>query len=603
MNNVRSNRSNRDNVRVVRAGNDFGTTFSLDAEGRLVPVGVYRNPYPIRNINKYPVRGNQNQAVRVNNIHKNTAPRSNGPKDIKSQKTVSSQPKSTHQVVVEKTPKKVEKEIIVESDKVKEKKKKKKKEKPWYDRVLDSADGVFKSLLPYLPMLLGVGDYQEVPMKVQEMPKANSILSHISSGRVGNSVAYMHSKGDVVRLQHREYICDLYSSTSHFSAQTLSLNPGLELIFQWLAPIANQFTYWKMLGGVVDFVSTASDYADAIGLGYVAVAIQRNSSEPVFNSKVQMMNSQDANMAKPSSSFATWIECDPELTPEDGKFYVRGGDIPSDADIKFYDMGRIVVAVGGNTEDGIIIGSLYITYDIELFIPRPNPSATISSAFYNCFSCSDSSRFGTSQVKDNDLSNMDLHFPSQNIVALPKQQRGIYYVEATFTQATGVAMSAPIPDYFNCEVVSSIPPSNSTAPGNTITFFIRCVIRVTGDDASIEFEGGSIFTMLGTSTIFFTELPEWRPTSDIMDIGGRNKIERYNALMEKYKHKPVDDWREIYKINNYQIFTKIDHTNSLFKIVCSPELNEFVISEKMYKTIVEHPEPEKIIESFIKILS
>lgn len=600
---MHSNRnSNRNEVNITRAGNNFGTTFKLNSEGHLVPVGLYRNPNPIRYNDDNRVRNQQKKISRANNQWNNPNFNNFKKQDPIAKANNLPQPKlKTIQVASEKPIKKVEKEIVVEEKE--KKKKKKKKDKPWYDRVLDSADNVFKSLMPYLPMLLGMGDYQEVQMKTQDMPKSNSILRHISSGRIGNEVPYMHSKGDVVRLQHREYICDVYSSTAHFTASTLSINPGLELIFQWLAPIANQFTSWKMLGGVVDFVSTASDYADAIGLGYVGVAVQRNASDPVFSSKTQMMNSQDANMAKPSSSFATWIECDPSLSPEEGKLYVRGGEIPSDADIKFYDMGRIVVAVGGNTEDGIIVGSLYITYDIELFIPRPNPSATISTAFYNCTGCSNSNKFGTAQVKDDQLSNMQLSFPSQDIFQFPKQQRGVYYVEATFTQATGIAMSAPELDFFNCEVVSLIPPSNSTAPGNTVVFFVRAVIRITADNAGIEFESGTIFTMVGTSTLFVTELPEWRPTSEILDLGGREKEDRYNKFMDKYKNKPVDEWREIYAIENYQILTKIDHNNSLFKILCKPELIEYVISEKMYKAIVENPQPEKIIESFIKILS
>lgn len=80
-----------------------------------------------------------------------------------------------------------------------------------------------------------------------------------------------------------------------------------------------------------------------------------------------MDNSEYANSAAPTKSFAHPIECSPEQLALK-ELYVRHSQSPS-GDLRLYDLGRFSIAVGGQTVADQIIGELWATYEVELYFP------------------------------------------------------------------------------------------------------------------------------------------------------------------------------------------------------------------------------------------
>lgn len=168
-----------------------------------------------------------------------------------------------------------------------------------------------------------------------------------------------------VRIKHREYIRDIYGSVA-FSAQSLSVNPGLAVIFPWLSSVAQQFESY--LFRKLDFHFETQKSASTSGSVMMSVDFDAADSLPV--NKQQLMAFHNAVRS------AVWDECRYRGDVRDlKKFgvqrYIRSGNLAANLDIKTYDVGNLIVGTQGEA-DTTAIGELYVEYDVELITPQVN---------------------------------------------------------------------------------------------------------------------------------------------------------------------------------------------------------------------------------------
>jgi len=243
--------------------------------------------------------------------------------------------------------------------------------------LLDSAI----ELAPHvIPLIAGMGDYTSESLADQVLPRTNSLAAAFSDGEMSSEVPAIHNIGSETRLSHREYIGDVYSTTSAFARVDFAVNPGMNETFPWASRTALNWEQYQMLGAMFVFESEASPITGSPGMGYVGLGSQYDVAEPVFTSKKQMFQSQFTVARKPTETFCHWIECNPEILVLPKKF-IRGGPIPANTDLHLYDHCRTSLAVGGQLTPGAIIGELWLTYDVLITLPRSDETSAQSSLF------------------------------------------------------------------------------------------------------------------------------------------------------------------------------------------------------------------------------
>lgn len=185
-----------------------------------------------------------------------------------------------------------------------------------------------------------------------------------------------------IRVVHREFISDVRVPTNPtdfnvFYAQ--KINPGNSQMFPWLAKMARQYSQYKIHGMVFTFKTMTSDYSANGPLGTIMMATNYDAIERVYNSKIELENSEFAVSCKPSESLIHAIECDPKYSTLD-MLYVRDSsyDTSDTSDRRFFDFGTFQLATSGlpgtiNTT----MGEFWVSYDIELCKPIVGGDAAV----------------------------------------------------------------------------------------------------------------------------------------------------------------------------------------------------------------------------------
>lgn len=411
----------------------------------------------------------------------------------------------------------------------------------WWDPIVKMGSDLLPKLLP---LLIGMGDYTDqdsIPIKTGEVPSSNSFLAATSGGHKGYEVPFMHTHGEKTRVSHREYVGDIYSSTLSYAHTEFALNPGMQELFPWLAPVANQYTNYRLLGAVVDFVSQGSDYANVAGLGYVALATQYNALAPLFQDKRELLNYEFADACKPSLSMTHWIECKPNDVPDPEKT-VRAGTIPANADLRLYDHGRLTVAVGGNTAGGSIIGQLWITYDIEFYFPRYSGSAAgvLNSFGAILTGCTPALPLGTGET-DSVRNTMSILITPTTLTP-GSVVDGSYFVTMCWTGAASSNNAAPSVTATGADcVVSGLVVSAGVLGG--LNYFLSFYLLVTGVNSQVTIGTAGTAIPAAPCTCYFNfnqvPLPPTLDRSDIFDPLGKEADLRYDSFMEGVKLKEL----------------------------------------------------------------
>ncbi len=178
------------------------------------------------------------------------------------------------------------------------------------------------------------------------------------------------------RVQHREYIGEVFSTTG-FTLSSYPINPGMGVTFPWLSAVAASYEQYRMHGVVFEYKSTSAVALNSTNtaLGTVIMITEYDATKPVFTDKRSMENYVYCVSCPPSVSAMHPVECARQANVLDD-LYVRSGTLASSSDLRFSDLGTFQIATVGMQQAGVIIGELWVTFDIELIKPRLPTSIT-----------------------------------------------------------------------------------------------------------------------------------------------------------------------------------------------------------------------------------
>lgn len=367
-------------------------------------------------------------------------------------------------------------------------------DKNWFDPLVNGVSSAASTLFPLaeklLPLVItGLGDY-----KIEPPVQTNSVVAAMTGGELGNEVPIMHNDKVENVISRTEYIGDIVSSTLPFSAQTFPINPGMDETFPWLAPMGNNYTQHRWRGLVFEIKTEASDYTNSVGLGYMAMATQYNSAAPDFTDKKSMLNYENASSGKPSENLLHAVECKKSDLVLD-ELYNRSGAIPSNSDIRFYDIGELTVAVGGQSVSGVVIGELWATYEIEFYAAKSSSSAGVNVGF-------DAYNLGVATSGALPLGNLSnpIKLPNSNLgtsllttsptLVFPPKARGRYLIDYFGTHSVNYTVSAPPLTLTNCVLAANMwrnqTQSQQFTPGGlNLSYSHQFYLDINQDNATI----------------------------------------------------------------------------------------------------------------------
>jgi len=212
-----------------------------------------------------------------------------------------------------------------------------------------------------MTMISGQGDYD-----ISNITH-NTLLQKISP----SVPVFSSTTAGLVRVQHREYITDILSTTD-FKNLSFPINPALNSSFPWLSRMAQNFEQYQIHGMIFEFKSESSDSLNSTNsaLGTIIMAVEYNSLSPGYTNRLEMENALFSSSTKPSLSAICAVECAPNQSPLNILYTRTGYDNIGASDIRFYDLGNFNIATVGMQAIGSNIGSLYVSYDISMMKTR-----------------------------------------------------------------------------------------------------------------------------------------------------------------------------------------------------------------------------------------
>lgn len=391
-------------------------------------------------------------------------------------------------------------------------KEKKEKKRGWWDTIVDGIKPISEIAKMAIPFCMGVGDYKMAPEV-----ESNSIVAAATEGTMSNQVPEMIDKKASNIIRHREYLGDLLSTTEPFVNMTFDLNPGVKKTFPWLSFIANNYEQWKALGILVEIVTEASDYTDAVGLGFVCMATQYNTQSEPFTDKTSMLNHDMAVSSKPSVNLVHPIECKPSENVLD-ELYTRAGEEPAGSDKRFYDLGRLNIAVGGQTADDVKIGEVWITYDMAFLTPKAQFASGVSIGFegYNISSVSGLVPLGANGISKMPNSNLETTLTqgtSTPNIRFKDGTRGRYILSYMIVGSSQTIVS-PVLTTTNMEPVNTFfqadnsPYFNTPGGLTTTVYFIHFAFDIFEDGAQFTMGIAGTLPTSASGDVIITQIPQ-----------------------------------------------------------------------------------------------
>lgn len=219
----------------------------------------------------------------------------------------------------------------------------------------------------FLPKIMGLGTYRS-----SDTFKRNSLLG---MGTMPPQVATSRLKSTIIT--HREYITDVVSSTnantnlvSGTNLFAFPIQPANPTTFPWLSVIAQNFQEYRLLGMAFEFKSTCGSAVSSTNnaMGSVLMSTQYRAGSPPFINKSQMDNEQYSTDIVPWTNGIHYIECAPHLSPLT-TLYTRANPILDDS-LELFDVGTMYLATTGQQANNVVLGELWVTYQIELIKPK-----------------------------------------------------------------------------------------------------------------------------------------------------------------------------------------------------------------------------------------
>lgn len=285
------------------------------------------------------------------------------------------------------------------------------------------------SLGATLSRWLGSGDY------------SISKNSLVNSLKASGSIPMMHETGQTVVVRHKEFISEVSSNTSFTVNQSFTINPGLKDTFPWLSRLANNYQQYSIRGMVYHYVPTSGSAVSSTNnaLGSVMLQTSYRSTDDAPTSKVELLNEYWSTESVPNEAFCHPIECDPKENPFQ-IHYVRGGALPSDENQLMYDVGKTYLCTSGQQASGVVLGDLWVTYEIELKKPIIASDVTVGGGYYTFYDNNDSPSFSSifgSTPKVTNPGNLPLLL-QDNTITIPKALVGSFDIWVNYRGAAAI---------------------------------------------------------------------------------------------------------------------------------------------------------------------
>ncbi len=192
-----------------------------------------------------------------------------------------------------------------------------------------------------------------------------------------NSNGSIDESGDVV-IVRREFITNVVASgmsgrASAFKNDVFPINPGLASAFPFVSQLAQNFTLYKIMGLIYQFVPMSGEAGGNAGnqLGKIIMATDYDPTASPFINSNQMENYQYSQSAKPSLGQRHGVECAKFHTTTDLS-YIRTAPVPK-SELRWTDQGLFQIASEGvpipgdaGTNSTVILGELWVSYTIKL---------------------------------------------------------------------------------------------------------------------------------------------------------------------------------------------------------------------------------------------
>jgi len=157
-----------------------------------------------------------------------------------------------------------------------------------FSKVGEQAGSMFGPLGGKLGSMLGQG-ISSITGYGDYTISQNSIMSRVDEGV---QIPQFEGSEHATIFRHREFVQDISASGgAGFTNLSFPLNPGLNGTMPFLAQIAGCFDSYQILGMVIQFKSTYSDYSASGALGSVILATNYDPADAPYTSKIQMENS------------------------------------------------------------------------------------------------------------------------------------------------------------------------------------------------------------------------------------------------------------------------------------------------------------------------
>lgn len=235
--------------------------------------------------------------------------------------------------------------------------------------------------------MFGWGDYSSTP-SVNYPVHTNTLFGR----QLAQQMPLMHNGDGSIRCAHREYCFDIKAQKAPFTVTKYHelITPTNSNLFPWLSKFAGSFEQYKIHGMSFGFRGLASNTTEVGSLGSVSLMTQYDVRDHYVSSKQQMLGSVFATSCKPTDTMLHPIECDPERTPSQPRYTrsdvyapeielfnpdgtttmvtigeTHGFQFPSD----FFGMLNIWVEKSNTSETPIVLGELWVTYDISFYKP------------------------------------------------------------------------------------------------------------------------------------------------------------------------------------------------------------------------------------------
>lgn len=353
----------------------------------------------------------------------------------------------------------------------------------------------------FLSGLFGMGDYASHA----GLPDQNSLVAGAAM-----PVQVHSTKDREFVFRGREEICDIFSSNAAEGTLTsFDMNPGLENFMEWLSQIAPAFSEWYPNGMVFEYVPAVSPQS-ADANGKVAMCISYDNGDPNPGSF------KDMSQYLMSVQFPPWkpglmaVECKPSLTALNW-YKVRTGDVAIvDEAHSIYDSGKIHVRAGGQVNNNVLIGTLFLAYEIVFQKPlAPRPVGRTITDVWNLTTASSAAFYGTARTAR--VGNtLGVTFSSNNTVVMPSWvNHGKFLMNLELSGGAAV-IAAPT---FTLTGATALPwqPGGGTTWSlpvvgvNTIGWSFDVAFEVTAASATITFAGGTVPTA-ALGSLFITAL-------------------------------------------------------------------------------------------------